>query len=438
LDKVVKKVIEIEHGTVKTYQGNYSQFVEKKAKDLEIAEKHYSNQQKEIARQQASIDLLLSFNREKSVRRARSKEKQLAKLERVETPKKAPSSMRLVLEPKTKSGNDILKVENVCKSFGDFVLFKNANIDIKKGETVALIGENGVGKTTLFKIILEGSQPLEGICAANTGTNVRAANAGTITLGTNVKIGYYDQTLTFDDTSKSIFNEISDAYPKLKNIEIRQTLAAFLFIGDDIFKPLSALSGGERGRVALAKLMLSDANFLLLDEPTNHLDLFSKEILESAINAYTGTILYISHDRYFINNTADKIIELTPDKTTLFLGDYDYYQEKRLALELTATNTQNIHENDPISQSKQDYLTQKQQQSEARKNKAKIAKLEEAIEAAERAIIKQDQILAKEEVAHCPTLASEACLQKIVMEEKLNQLLEEWEQLQATLVNEHS
>ncbi|MDR2167643.1 MAG: ABC-F family ATP-binding cassette domain-containing protein [Clostridiales bacterium] len=404
LDKVAKKVIEIEHGKAKTYNGNYSDFVLQKEKDFEIAMHHYKSQQKEIARQQQSIDLLRSFNREKSVKRARSKEKQLAKMERVEAPKSAPNAIRMALAPRTQSGNDVLKIEGGRKAFGEIALFENVNMEIRKGEKVALIGENGIGKTTLFKMILGGDPA--------------------VTLGKNVKIGYYDQTLRFDDMDKTIFNEISDSHPKLKNLEIRSVLAAFLFIGDDVFKPISALSGGERGRVALAKLMLSDVNFLLLDEPTNHLDLFSKEILENAINAYPGTLLYISHDRYLINNTADKLYELRADGSTLYLGNYDYYLEKRdvgaAAFNRPPPDT---------SQNKQAYLEQKEAQAKERQRKARIERLEAKIAEIEGAIAAQDEVLGRPEVATDAAAAQEAYFVKVELEEKLNKLLEEWEEM---------
>ncbi|MCL2235141.1 MAG: ABC-F family ATP-binding cassette domain-containing protein [Defluviitaleaceae bacterium] len=402
LDKVVKKVIEVEHGITKSYKGNYSAFVEQKAKNFEIEQRHFDNQQQEIKRMQASIDLLRAFGREKHIKRARSKEKMLAKVERVDAPKSAPSPMRLALAPKTQSGNDVLKVVDGRKAFGDITLFRNAQLDIKRGEAVALIGENGVGKTTLFKMILEGAEG--------------------ITLGSNVKIGYYDQTLDFEDKDKTIFMEISDAHPRMKNQEIRSALAAFLFVGDDVFKPISALSGGEKGRVALAKLMLSDINFLMLDEPTNHLDLFSKEILEGAINSYDGTVLYISHDRYFINNTADKIYELKPDKTTVYLGNYDYYMEKTAEPSAVAANQVNDSDN------KQAYLNQKEQQAKERQLKAKIERLEKAIEETEMAIMEQDGILFQSDVATDPAKAQEVYLMKAALEAKLENLIEEWEE----------
>ncbi|MCL2376198.1 MAG: ABC-F family ATP-binding cassette domain-containing protein [Defluviitaleaceae bacterium] len=408
LDKVAKKVVEIEHGKAKSYRGNYSTFIEKKARDFEIEMHHYASQQKEIAKQMESIRLLRSFNREKSVRRARSKEKQLAKMERVDKPQPAPDKMRLSLVPQIQSGYDVLTIKGAKKTFGDYLLFKNINMEIKRGEKVALIGENGVGKTTLFNMLREGD--------------------GAITLGTNVKIGYYDQELKFTDAEKSIFQEISDTYPRMKNLEIRNALAAFLFVADEIDKKLGALSGGERGRVALCKLMLSDVNFLLLDEPTNHLDLFSKEILENALIEYEGTVLYISHDRYFINNTAEKIYELQKGGSTIYLGNYDYYVEKKTEM---AANT-----NQPLAEetfgrpsSKDDYLRNKEEAAKVRKNKAKVEKLEAKIEETEAAIVAADTELAKDEVATDATKAQEVYLMKVALEEKLVRLIEEWEEV---------
>ena len=407
LDKVVKKVVEIEHGVAKSYKGNYTDFVEKKAKDFEVAMHQFESQQKEIAKQQASIDLLKSFNREKSLKRARSKEKQLAKIEKIDAPRAAPNPMRLVLTPRTQSGNDVLKIENGSKAFGDAKLFSGVSLSITKGEKVALIGENGVGKTTLFKMMLNGDK--------------------SVFLGRNVKIGYYDQALAFDDLEKTIFNEISDAHPRLKNVEIRSVLAAFLFVGDDVFKTISALSGGERGRVALAKLMLSDINFLMLDEPTNHLDLFSKEILENAINTYAGTVLYISHDRYFINNTADKVIELTPSGTTQYLGNYDYFLEKKSEMN-PATSA--LPEKTTDSANKQSYLEQKEAAAKERQKKSRIQKLEKEIEELEISIAKQDEVLQRPDVATNAELANEAYTIKASLEAKLDILIENWEEAQ--------
>ncbi len=311
LNKVVNKVIEIENTKATIYNGNYYDYANKKHINREIMLKKYLNQQKEIKKQEESIKKLRSYNREKSIKRAESREKLLEKMEKIDKPENLPDKMRLTLSPKKESGNDVLSVKNLSKSF-NFNLFNNISFDIKKGEKIALIGANGIGKTTLIKMIL----------------NTVSLDSGSIKLGSNVVIGYYDQeqqNLNFD---KTIFEEISDSYPKLKNEDIRNALAIFVFTGDDVFKKISTLSGGEKGRVSLAKIMLSNANFLILDEPTNHLDMVSKEILEDAIKNYSGTCLYISHDRFFINKTATKVIELTKNKMNVYLGDYDYYIEK--------------------------------------------------------------------------------------------------------------
>jgi len=407
LDKVAKKVIEVEHGTAKTYGGNYSYFVDKKAADFEIAMHQYTSQQKEIKRQEASIALLRSFNREKSIRRARSKEKQLAKVDKIDKPKDAPTRMRLALSPRIISGNDVLTVTDGKKMFGDFELFGNVNMEIKRGEKVALIGENGVGKTTLFNMLRHGD--------------------AAITLGTNVKIGYYDQELKFDDTAKTIFQEISDTYPRMKNLEIRNALAAVLFIGDDVDKPIAALSGGERGRVALCKLMLSDVNFLMLDEPTNHLDLFSKEILENVLIDYEGTVLYISHDRYFINNTAEKIYELEQDGATLYLGNYDYYLEKK---DESREKKEAAKETQTASDNKAAWLDKKEEAARLRKHQAKIERLEAQIADTEAAILAADDLLASDAVAADAARAGEVYLQRAALDEKLGVLLTQWEEAQ--------
>ena len=295
LDKIVTKIIEIDNKSIRTYTGNYSAYSEKKKAVMDALIKQYENQQREIKHQEAVITKLRSFNREKSIKRAESREKMLNKIEVLDKPTTDISSMNIRLEPNILSGNDVLTIEGLSKSFDHHILFQDANIEIKRGERVAVIGNNGTGKTTLLKII----------------NGIEPADCGTVTLGSKVHVGYYDQEHHVLHMEKTLFEEISDAYPNLNNTQIRNVLAAFLFTGDDVFKRISELSGGERGRVSLAKLMLSDSNFLILDEPTNHLDMMSKEILEQALNQYTGTILYVSHDRYFINKTATRILELT-------------------------------------------------------------------------------------------------------------------------------
>ena len=313
LNRVVSKVIEIDHAKATTFLGNYSAYSEKKAQLRDSQLKAWMNQQREIKHQQEVIDKLKSFNREKSIKRAESREKMLEKMEVLDRPDTEVQELKLSLEPRFPSGNDVLRVEGLAKSFGDHTLFTDLDFEIKRGERVALIGNNGTGKTTILKIINE----------------LLAADAGSFTLGSKVCIGYYDQEHHVLHMEKTLFEEISDDYPTLTNTEIRNVLAAFLFTGDDVFKRISDLSGGERGRVSLAKLMLSEANFLILDEPTNHLDILSKEILEQALNRYTGTVFYVSHDRYFINQTATRILELTGNTLVNYIGNYDYYLEKK-------------------------------------------------------------------------------------------------------------
>lgn len=313
LDRVVTKVIELENGKSSVFSGNYSDYSVKK-EQRRIAELNaYINQQRDIKHQEAVIEKLKSFNREKSIKRAESREKMLDKVERLEKPATVNADMKLVLTPHVRSGEDVLQVEGMSKSYGELELFSNVDIDIKRGEHVAIIGNNGTGKTTLLKIL----------------NGLETADTGSYTLGTNVEIGYYDQEHHVLHAEKTLYDEIADEYPYLTITEIRNTLAAFLFTGDDVFKLVGDLSGGERGRLSLAKLMLSDCNLLILDEPTNHLDIQSKEILETAINSYEGTVLYVSHDRYFINRTASRILELSGKKFTNYLGNYDYYLEKR-------------------------------------------------------------------------------------------------------------
>ena len=317
IDRIADKIIEVDHGKVTSFTGNYSSYSEKKAALREALIKQYYNQQQEIRHQEAVIEKLRSFNREKSIKRAESREKMLDKMERIEKPVEYEKTMSFSLTPSCVSGNDVLHVENFAKSFGDNHLFEDISFDVRRGEKIAILGQNGTGKTTLLKMI-QGMEPVD---------------AGVSITGTNVEIGYYDQEHQVLHDDKTIFEEIQDDYPDLNHTMIRNVLAAFLFTGSDVFKPIQMLSGGERGRVSLAKLMLSKANFLLLDEPTNHLDIISKEILETALNNYTGTVLYVSHDRYFINKTATKILDLTGHKLLSYDGNYSYYLEKKETVE---------------------------------------------------------------------------------------------------------
>ena len=419
LDRIVTKVIEIENKKSTIYNGNYSFYWQQKEINREIQQKAYDMQQKEIKHQEDVIRTLRSFNREKSIKRAESREKALDKMERIDRPDALPDQMRLTLTPFLTSGNDVLHAENLSKSYGGQKVFQNVSFDVKRSDKVAIIGPTGVGKSTLFRMLLKEV----------------SSDSGLIRFGTNVFVGYYDQEQAKLDETKTIFEEISDSYPTLTQGQIRNMLAAFVFTGDDVFKPISALSGGEKGRVSLAKIMLSKANLLMLDEPTNHLDMFSKEVLESALNRYEGTVIYISHDRYFINKTAEKILELTPDGVILYNGNYDYYLEKKAerarneaekALQnpqkaTTATVAQ------PISDTKNDWLKQKEQQAAERKLANKIAKLEKEIEETEAAIAKAD-----EDMAACGTdysKANEIFAEKTKLEEKLEGLYEEWEEL---------
>ena len=409
LDKVVGKVIEIENKKAKEYFGNYSYYAEKKIIDREIEYHRYINQQKEIKHQEEVIKKLREFNREKSIKRAESREKMLDKIERVDAPENLPDKMRLEIKPIKESGNDVLSVDNVSMAFDGIPLFNNISFDIKKGEKTALIGPNGIGKTTLFKIILSRLE----------------AKSGSVKLGSNVVIGYYDQEQSDLNLNKTIFDEISDSYPDLTITQIRNVLAAFVFTGDDVFKTIGSLSGGEKGRVALAKIMLSNANFLILDEPTNHLDINSKEILEQAIQGYTGTVLYISHDRYFINSTASKIVELNKDKATIYLGNYDYYTEKLKENEIVKTEEVKSVE----TETKLDWKKQKEIQAQQRKKDYQIKKIEKEIEETENKIEELDNLLATEEVYTNSMRSREIYEEKEILEEKLMELYEEFEEI---------
>lgn len=410
LDRVVNKIIEIENKKSSEYNGNYTYYAQKKEVLRQIQLKQYLDQQKEIKHQEQVIEKLRSFNREKSVKRAESREKLLNKIERVEKPESLPDKMKLILEPSIQSGNDVLHIENISKSFDNTNLFKNINIDIKREEKVALLGANGIGKTTLFKIILD----------------LMEADSGEVKLGTNVKIGYYDQEQQNLDESKTIIEEISYYYPNMTNTQIRNMLAAFVFTADDVFKPISALSGGEKGRVALAKLMLSGTNFLLLDEPTNHLDMFSKEILEDAINNFSGTVLYISHDRYFINKTATRILEMSSNGVTQYLGNYTYYVEKKLENKqnkISATVSETVED----SSTKEQWLKQKEEQARIKKKQNQIKKIEDEISKTEEQISEMDRLLCLEEVYTNPEKSKEVYDNKSKLEDDLERLYEEWE-----------
>ena len=432
LDKIVNKVFELENGHMTTFTGNYTDYATKKEILRIAAMNAYRNNQREIKHQEEVIKKLRSFNREKSIKRAESRQKMLDKMEVVDKPLDEMDSMHLTLMPRFESGNDVLTISGLAKSFDNNRLFSDVNMFIQKGEHIAIIGDNGTGKSTLLKII----------------NNVIDADAGTIKTGTNVEIGYYDQEHHVLNDSKSIFDEISDDYPSLTNTEIRNVLAAFLFTGEDVYKLIGSLSGGEKGRVLLAKLMLSQANFLILDEPTNHLDITSKEILEDALNSYTGTVLYVSHDRYFINRTASRILDLTSDGFVNYIGNYDYYLEKKDELSpaaadktmsvatlhstsgLTATsgNTASSASN-TASEGKLDWKAQKEMQAAARKRENEISKLEALIEKLETRDKEIDELMASPEICNVSAKLMELQTEKDSIAEQLMEALEHWEEL---------
>lgn len=418
LNRIVTKVIEIEAGQVMTYLGNYSDFSYKKKQLREARLKEYLNQQQEIKHQEAVIEKLRSFNREKSIKRAESREKMLNKIERIEKPQEINTDIHLTLTPSVVSGNDVLSIEHLSKAFPPQQLFSDVSFEIKRGEHVAIIGDNGTGKTTLLKIL----------------NGLVDADHGSFTLGTNVHIGYYDQEHHVLHMEKTIFDEISDDYPSLTNTEIRNMLAAFLFTGDDVFKLIGDLSGGERGRVSLAKLMLSEANFLILDEPTNHLDIASKEILEHALNDYTGTLLYVSHDRYFINQTATRILDLVNQKFVNYIGNYDYYLEKKEGL--TAAYTSEVNASDSASpasapsENKLSWQEQKEAQAKERKRQNDLRKTEERITALEERDSEIDQLMMKEEIFTNSVKCQELAQEKATIAEELEELYEKWEELE--------
>ena len=436
LDRVVTKVIELDNGTATVFSGNYSAYSDKKAMLRDAQIRAYLNQQQEIRHQEAVIAKLKSFNREKSIRRAESREKMLDKIERLEKPVEINDSMDIRLEPDVVSGNDVLTVTDLSKSFDTQTLFTHGSFEIKRGERIAVIGNNGTGKTTLLKII----------------NGLIPADAGEIRLGAKVHIGYYDQEHQVLHMDKTLFQEIQDTYPNMNNTQIRNTLASFLFTGDDVFKLIKDLSGGERGRVSLAKLMLSDANFLLLDEPTNHLDITSKEILESALNRYTGTVLYVSHDRYFINRTATRILDLTGQSFVNYLGNYDYYLEKKEDVEAAffagrgseapksalgrpadagtgASSGTAASSSASDTGAKLDWKAQKEEQARIRKRQNELKKTEDAIHQLETRDSEINELLALEEVYTDVSRLMELNKEKDSISEKLEKLYELWEAL---------
>lgn len=421
LDRIAGKVIEIDQSKATTFMGNYSDYAVKKEQLRVAAWNAYMNQQREIKHQEEVIEKLKSFNREKSIKRAESREKMLDKIEVIEKPSEVRTDMKLTLTPRILSGNDVLTVEHLSKSFDSHKLFTDVNFEIKRGEHVAIIGDNGSGKTTLLKI-LNGLVP---------------ADQGTFRLGSNVEIGYYDQEHHVLHSDKTLFEEISDDYPYLNNTQIRNVLAAFLFTGEDVFKRISDLSGGERGRVSLAKLVLSNANFLILDEPTNHLDIMSKEILEDALNGYEGTILYVSHDRYFINRTAHRILDLTEGQFVNYVGNYDYYLEKHdtVMAAIEASAPQNTDADNTVaakaaeSEVKLDWKAQKEEQARLRKKENDLKKCEEKIAELEARISEIDTEMSDPAIGTQVAKLQELSKEQTSCQKQLEKLYEQWEEL---------
>lgn len=419
LDKIVSKVIEIRQTKSRVYLGNYTEYTKKRQEILDSLQKQYLNQQAEIKHQEEVIAKLKQFNREKSIKRAESREKMLDKIERIDKPIEENTKMHLLFTPKIQSGNDVLTVKGLSKRFADHVLFENIDFEIKRGEHVAIIGDNGSGKTTILKMI----------------NDLLTPDSGTITLGTNVEIGYYDQEHHVLHMEKTLFEEIQDEYPNMTNTEIRNLLAAFLFTEDDVFKQIKSLSGGERGRVSLAKLMLSDANFLILDEPTNHLDIDSKAILENAINHFEGTVLYVSHDRYFINTTAHRILDLTSQTMLNYIGNYDYYLDKKDAMEQAHLQTETkvsdvtASATATTSDTKLSWQQQKEEQARQRKLEKELQAVETEIEELESDNEQIDTELSDPANGNDVAKLQELSKKRAENDARLEELMQRWESL---------
>ena len=430
LDKIVTKVVELRQTHSTVFSGNYSDYSIKRQALLDSLMKQYMNQQAEIKHQEEVITKLRSFNREKSIKRAESRQKMLDKMDRIEKPIEENTQMHLLFTPKIQSGNDVLTVKNLSKSFGTLSLFSDIAFEVKRGEKVAIIGDNGTGKTTILKMI----------------NKMLAPDTGSITLGTNVQIAYYDQEHQVLHMEKTLFEEIQDTYPTMANTQIRNMLAAFLFTEDDVFKKIKNLSGGERGRVSLAKLMLSDANFLILDEPTNHLDIDSKEILENAINNFEGTVLYVSHDRFFINKTATRILDLTKHQIVNYVGNYDYYLEKKedneraqlndtIIAAASSDNTVSASANTPedqnaTSDTKLSWKQQKEEQARLRKLENEVKKIEAEIEKLENDNEELTELLQTDEVSTNSVKLQEISSKIEKNTNRLEELMERWESIQ--------
>ena len=418
LDKIVTKVIDIDNKKVETYNGNYTEFIKKKKELKESAMRAYLNREAQIKRQEEVIEKLKSFNREKSVKRAESRQKALDRIERIDKPTEERSDMDLFFSQSIESGKDVLHIEGLSKSFGHRKLFENVNIDVKRGEHIAILGDNGTGKTTLLKIL----------------NNLTEPDSGYIHFGTNVSIAYYDQEHQVLDRNKTIFDEIHDEHPDMNNTEVRNVLASFLFTGDEVFKPISSLSGGERGRVSLAKIMLSTANLIILDEPTNHLDITSKEILENAIREFEGTVIYVSHDRYFINQTATRILYLKDNKFYNYIGNYDYYLEKKSDVEssfIYATEEDDTVKSDDNSESdtKLNWKSAKEDRAKLKKRQNAIKRCEDKISILEKDLSYIEEEFLKEENQSDAVKLHALQLKKEEIEPELEELYSLWEEL---------
>ncbi len=413
LDRITNHVVELDASYATVFTGNYTDYANKKEALRAAQMNAYLKQQADIAHQEAVITKLKSFNREKSIKRAESREKMLDKIELLEKPSEVSDQMKIHLTPRIQSGNDVLSVEDLSMAFGSDTLFSGQSFKIRRGEHVAIIGDNGTGKTTILKIINDILEPV----------------SGRILLGANVQIGYYDQEHHVLHDEKNIFGEISDDYPTLNNTQIRTTLAAFLFTGDDVYKPISALSGGEKGRVSLAKLMLSEANFLILDEPTNHLDIQSKEILEDAIRGYDGTVLYVSHDRFFINRTASRILELENKVLTEYLGNYEYYVEKKNENSTAVSDSSDLSDDKELSSSALDWKTHKEEQARIRKHENELKKCESDIAALESRNKEIEVLMSDPNIATDSAKLGKLAKEQTENNDRLDELYTDWEEL---------
>ena len=412
LDSVTTATFQVINGHVNCYNAPYTKSLDLMKKDHDAKLKAYNLQQAEIKRQEAIIEKFRSFNREKSIKRAESREKLLDKIERIDAPDQEKSASKIKFETSVKSGYDVLHIENLSKSFGDKKLFSGLSLDLKRGEKIALIGENGRGKTTLFRIIMDK-------ISSDNGVKV---------LGTNVNIGYYDQEQSNLNLDKTILNEIWDDFPELTTSEVRGFLGSFLFSGDDVFKDINKLSGGERCRINLLKLMLSKSNLLLLDEPTNHLDIPSREALEEAILSYDGTLIVISHDRYFLNKVINKIVELQEDGSTEYLGNYNYYTEKKKNPTRFETY-ESLASGKTKTQINEEKKKKKALEKEAKAKQNEIKTLEDIISKSEEELIKLQEELCKEEIYSNPSESERVNKEIKTLETQIESLYNQWEEL---------